>query len=145
MNRRETTYLKQPQVKKSWKVVDAEGIPLGRLATEVATVLMGKHKPEYTAHIDTGDFVVIINAEKVVMTGRKAEQKMAWHYTGYPGGRRTESYESLRERAPERLMELAVRRMLPKSRLGRVMLGNMKVVRGKEHPFANHKPVEMKI
>lgn len=145
MNRRETTYLRQPQVKKTWKLVNAEGVPLGRIATEVAQVLMGKHKPEYTPHIDSGDYVVIINADKVYMTGNKGDQKTAWHYTGYPSGRKTESYNELKERAPERLFELAIRRMLPKNRIGRVMLGNLRIVKGDTHPFAAHNPVEMKI
>jgi len=145
MNRRETFLANQTQVVKNWRVVNAEGQSLGRLAAEVATVLMGKHKPSYTPHVDSGDFVIVLNASKVYMSGNKADHKMAWHYTGYPGGRRTESYGELRERQPERLIALAVRRMLPKSRLGRVMLSNMKVFKGGEHPYASNNPVELQV
>jgi large subunit ribosomal protein L13 len=145
LHRRQTTLLNPQSPSKKWRYIDASGQSLGRLAAEVATVLMGKHKPEYTPHVDCGDYVVVINADKVNMTGKKFDHKVAWHYTGYPSGRKTETYGELKARAPEKLVALAVRRMLPKSRLGRVMLGNMKVVGGSEHPYAAHKPIEIKI
>ena len=143
--RRETYYAKQIDVSKRWKIVDAEGQSLGRLASEVAVVLMGKHKPEYTPHVDSGDFVVVINSKKVALTGNKAELKLKQHYTGYPSGRKVETWGQVRERQPERLITDAVKRMLPKSRLGRVMLSNLKCYPGAEHPHGQHKPAELKV
>jgi large subunit ribosomal protein L13 len=143
--RRDTYLAKAGDVVREWRVVDATGIPLGRLATEVATVLMGKHRPEYTPHVDTGDHVIVLNADKVVLTGKKAEQKFDKRYTEYSGGLKMEPYGELRERRPERLIELAVRRMLPKNRLGRHMLVKMKVYRGTEHPHAGVQAVELKV
>jgi large subunit ribosomal protein L13 len=131
------------EVEQRWHVVDATDVPLGRLASQIAVVLMGKHRPEYTPHVDTGDFVIVTNAGKVGLTGRKAERKFKTRYTGYPGGLKTESYGSLRERRPERLVEDAVRRMLPKSRLGRVMLKKLKVYPGSDHPHQAQQPQEM--
>lgn len=142
--RRQTTWSIKG-VQKTWRVIDADGVPLGRLAAEVATVLMGKHRPEYTPFADTGDPVIVINAGKVGLSGNKAEARFAKHYTGYPDGLRMESYGSLRQRSPEKLISLAVRRMLPKSRLARVMLSNLNVYPGAEHPHADMKPVELKI
>jgi large subunit ribosomal protein L13 len=142
--RRQTTW-KIKGVEKNWRVIDADGIPLGRLAAEVATVLMGKHRPEYTPFADTGEPVIVINATKIGLSGKKAEQKMAKHWTGYPNGLRMESYGALRERKPEKLVSDAVRRMLPKSRLARVMLSNLNVYPGAEHPHADKKPTELKI
>ena len=135
--RRQTTYLKAPEVKRAWRLVDAEGAALGRLASEVAVVLMGKHRPDYTPHVDTGDYVVVINGKKVGLSGNKATQKMKLRYTEYPGGLKAESYGQVRERQPARLIEDAVKRMLPKSRLGRAMLGKLKVYPGTEHPHAS--------
>ena len=143
--RRETWVAKANEVDKAWRVVDAEGIPLGRLATEVATVLMGKHRPEYTPHIDTGDFVVVLNAGKIGLTGRKADQKLKLRYTGYPGGQKAVTFGRVREDNPERLIEDAVKRMLPKNRLGRVMLKKLKVYPGTDHPHTSQQPIEMKI
>lgn len=145
MLRRQTYYAKQNQVAKSWHIVDAEGVSLGRMATEIATILMGKHRPEYTPHIDTGDFVIVTNASKVGLTGKKAEQKLKLRYTGYPGGLKAESFGSLRERRPEKLVEDAVRRMLPKNRLGRQMLKKLKVYPGPEHPHQAQQPKELAI
>lgn len=140
------TYMAKPgEVERAWRVVDAEGQPLGRVASSVATVLMGKHRPEYTPHIDTGDYVIITNAEKVALTGSKAQQRYRTWYTKYPGGLKTETYESLRRRRPESLVEEAVRRMLPKNRLGRRMLKKLKVYRGAEHPHQAQQPVPMEI
>ncbi|MGD9689783.1 MAG: 50S ribosomal protein L13 [Phycisphaerales bacterium] len=145
-NRAQSTLAQQNnRVKTTWRVVDAEGVSLGRLAAEVAQVLMGKHRPEYTPHVDCGDPVIIINGSKVALTGRKAEQRLKLHYTGYPGGLKAQTYGQVRERQPEKLISDAVRRMLPKNRLGRVMLGKLRVVPGTEHEFADKKPVELKI
>jgi large subunit ribosomal protein L13 len=138
--RRETFFAKAGDVPHGWRHVDASGQPLGRLAVDVATVLMGKHRPEYTPHVDTGDYVVVTNATKVVLTGRKAEQRLKMRYTEYPGGLKTETYGQVRDRKPEQLIEDAVKRMLPKSRLGRQMLNKLKVYPGAEHPHAQHNP-----
>ena len=143
--RRQTWMAKRGDVPREWRVVDADGVPLGRLASEVATVLMGKHRPEYTPHVDTGDFVVVTNGSKVGLTGNKATQKLKTRYSGYPGGLKAETYGRVRERRPERLIEDAVRRMLPKNRLGRVMLKKLRVYPGAEHPHAQHKPVPLEI
>jgi len=143
--RRQTYFAKAGEVEKAWRLVDADGVPLGRLAADVAVVLMGKHRPEYTPHVDTGDYVVVTNASKIALTGRKAEQKLKLRYTGYPGGQKAETYGSIRGRRPERLVEDAVRRMLPKNRLGRVMLKKLKVYPGPEHPHQANQPVEMTI
>ncbi|MEM0982408.1 MAG: 50S ribosomal protein L13 [Planctomycetota bacterium] len=132
------------QVNRIWRHVDATDVPLGRLASEIAIVLMGKHRPEYTPHVDTGDFVIVTNASSVGLTGKKAEQSMVKRYSGYPGGLKLESFGSVRERKPERLIELAVRRMLPKNRLGRQMLKKLKVYPGAEHPHDANNPVPLK-
>lgn len=143
--RRQTYIAKPGEVQAQWRIVDAEGKSLGRLASEVAVVLMGKHRPEYTPHVDCGDFVVVINASKVGLTGRKAEQKVEKRYSGYPGGQKTRPYGWLREHRSERLIQLAVRRMLPKSRLGRVMLKRLKVYPGLEHPHAGQNPTALEV
>ena len=123
-----------------WLVVDAEGKNLGRLATQIATVLRGKHKPIYTAHIDTGDHVVVINAAKVALTGRKAEDKKYFHHTMYPGGATWTSIRTVMEKHPERVVERAVRGMMPKTKLGRAMLKKLKVYAGGAHPHAAQAP-----
>ena len=138
--RRQTFYAKAGEVPKQWRHVDAEGQPLGRLAVDIATVLMGKHRPEYTPHVDTGDYVIVTNGTKVALTGRKGEQRLKMRYSEYPGGLKTETYGQVRERKPERLIEDAVKRMLPKNRLGRQMLSKLKVYPGAEHPHAQHNP-----
>ncbi len=140
MHRRQTFYAKPGDVEKKWHVVDAEGVSLGRLASEVAIILMGKHRPEYTPHIDTGDFVIVTNAGKVGLTGKKAEHSLKLRYTGYPGGLKAETYGNLRDRKPDKLIEDAVRRMLPKNRLGRHMLKKLKVYPGAEHPHHAQQP-----
>ena len=132
--RRQTFVAKKGEITKQWRIVDASDQRLGRMATEIATVLMGKHRPEYTPHVDCGDFVIVTNASKVVLSGRKADQKLRLTYSGYPGGQSAESYGHLRDRKPELLIEEAVRRMLPKSRLGRQMLKKLKVYAGEDHP-----------
>jgi len=142
---RQTTFAKTGELTRSWHHVDADGKRLGRLAVEVATVLMGKHRPTFTPHIDTGDFVVITNAEKIVLTGNKAEQKTKTRYSRYPGGLRTWTYGDLLRRKPEFVIEDAVRRMLPKGRLGRSMLSKLKVYRGPSHPHQAQQPSKLEI
>jgi len=125
--------------------VDAAGIPLGRLAVEVANVLMGKHRPTYTPHVDTGENVIILNASQVGMTGRKAEQRLKMRYTSYPGGLKTQTYGQVREHKPQLLIEDAVRRMMPKNRIARVMLKKLHIVEGAEHSFAAHNPQKLEV
>ena len=144
-SRRQTFLAKEGQVSKGWFVVDAEGVPLGRLAADVAQVLMGKHRPEYTPHVDTGDFVIVTNAQKVAMTGRKSEQRLKLRYTRHPGGLKAETYGQVRDSKPELLVQDAVRRMLPKNRLGRVMLTKLKVYPGAEHPHQAQQPEPMAV
>ncbi len=135
------TYMaRKEEVERDWFLVDATDIPLGRLATKIAALLRGKHKPIFTPHVDTGDFVVVINAEKVRLTGKKAENKYRYRHSGYLGHLKAVSYGELREKKPELLVEEAVRRMLPKNRLGRKMLKKLKVYRGSEHPHHSQKP-----
>ena len=125
------TFSAKPQnVEHNWLLVDAEGQTLGRLAAEIATRLRGKHKPEYTPHVDTGDFVVVVNAEKVSVTGRKSANKMYHHHTGYPGGLKSFSFEKLIDRSPEKVLKLAVKGMLPRTPLGRAMFNKLKVYAG---------------
>src|SRR3954471_18492361 len=144
-SRRQTFIAKPGQVSKGWHIVDAEGVPLGRLAAEVAQGLMGKHRPEYTPHVDTGEIVIVTNAKKVGLTGRNAEQRLKLRYSQYPGGLKAETYGQVREKKPELLLEDAIRRMMPKNRLSRVMLKNLKIVPGAEHEFSGQKPKEMTI
>ena len=125
---------------RSWYVVDATNVPLGRLASQVASVLRGKNKPSYTPHADTGDFVVVINAEKVRLTGRKLHQKKWFHHSGYPGGSKAERYEDLIQRRPAFIIEKAVKGMLPKTTPGRRALKHLKVYAGETHPHAAQKP-----
>ena len=140
------TFSAKPEtVKRDWFVVDAEGKTLGRLATEVASRLRGKHKPEYTPHVDTGDYIVIVNAEKVRVTGRKATDKMYHRHTGYIGGLKSMSFEKLIDHKPEQVIELAVKGMLPKNALGRAMYGKLKVYAGSEHPHAAQQPQQLEI
>jgi large subunit ribosomal protein L13 len=132
-------------VEHAWFVVDAQDVVLGRLASEVASVLRGKHKPTFTPHVDDGDFVIVVNAEKVRLTGRKLENKLYWRHTGYPGGIRSVSATRLLETHPERVVEKAVRGMLPKNPLGRKMLAKLKVYAGPDHPHAAQQPAPMEI
>lgn len=145
MRRQTFVATREDQVPKVWRHVDADGVPLGRLAAEVALVLMGKHRPEYTPHVDTGDFVIVTNARKVALTGNKAEQRFKQRYTEYPGGLKLESYGRVRERRPAKLVEDAVRRMLPKSRLGRHMLSKLKIYPEAEHPHTDRNPVALTV
>ena len=140
------TYSAKPEtVRRDWYVVDADGKTLGRLASEIARRLRGKHKPVYTPHVDTGDYVVVINAEKIRVTGRKMKDKIYYRHTGYVGNLKSESLEKLLQRAPERALELAVKGMLPKNPLGRRMLRKLKVVRGSEHPHQAQQPIPLEL
>lgn len=135
------SYMAKPsEVERKWYVIDAEGKTLGRLATEVATLLRGKHKPIYTPHIDTGDHVVVINCSKVVLTGKKLDQKMHRHHTGYPGGLIEVTYREFMNKTPERAVFLAVKGMLPKNKLGRQMVKKLRVYAGAEHGHEAQKP-----
>jgi large subunit ribosomal protein L13 len=138
-------FAKAENIKPTWRIADAEGEVLGRLAARVATLLMGKHRPDYTPHVDGGDFVIVTNAAKVRLTGRKAEQKQKLRYSGHPGGLKAESYASLLKRRPEVVIEDAVRRMLPKSRLGRRMFQKLKVYAGPEHPHQAQQPKSLDV
>jgi len=134
---------KAETVNHEWFVVDATDKILGRVATEIATRLRGKHKPEYTPHVDTGDFIVVVNAEKIRVTGKKASDKKYYHHTGYIGGIKEISFEKLIDKAPERVIETAVKGMLPKGPLGRAMLKKLKVYDGDQHPHSAQQPQEL--
>ena len=136
-----STYLMKPaEVQKKWYIIDAEGKPLGRVAATVATVLRGKHRPTYTPNVDCGDNVIVINAEKAVLTGKKLDAKMYYRHTGHIGGMKATSYRELMDKKPEQAMMLAIKGMLPKNSLGRKMLTNVRVYRGAEHDQAAQKP-----
>jgi len=130
---------------RGWYVVDAEGKTLGRLATQIANVLRGKHKPTYTAHVDVGDFVIVVNAEKVAVTGDKREKKLYWRHSGYPGGIRSRTLGDLLEKRPEEVIRKAVKGMLPRNRLARQQLRKLKVYAGPEHPHRAQKPEQLEI
>lgn len=135
------TYMaKAQEIDRKWYILDAEGKSLGRVATEAARLLRGKHKPTFTPHVDTGDYVIVINADKAVLTGNKLDQKVMYHHSGYPGGLKETPYRKLMAEKPERAMEAAVRGMLPKNRLGRKMIKKMKVYAGAEHVHQAQKP-----
>ena len=135
------TFVAKPEtVKRDWYVVDAAGKTLGRIATEIASRLRGKHKPEYTPHVDTGDYIIVINAEKVAVTGNKASDKMYYAHSGFPGGIKSISFEKLIDRKPEMVIEAAVKGMLPKGPLGRAMFRKLKVYAGGEHNHAAQQP-----
>ena len=136
-----TPMAKTGEITPRWYVVDAAEERLGRAAVEIARRLQGKHRPTYTPHTDTGDFIVVINAEKIQATGKKDDDKIYDWYTGYPSGRKTRTLAEMRERRPEQIIKLAVRRMLPKNRLGRKLLKHLKVYSGNEHPHQAQKPV----
>ena len=132
-------------ISRKWYVLDANGQTLGRLATKAACVLSGKLNPQYTPHLDTGDHVVVVNAEKVLLTGLKPQSKIYRRYTGFPGGLREESFTRLLNRRPEKVLEEAIKGMLPKTKLGRAMAAKLKVYSGDKHPHSAQKPVELKI
>jgi large subunit ribosomal protein L13 len=136
-----TTSLKPAEVEKKWVVIDAKGLVVGRLASVVAMRLRGKHKAAYTPHVDCGDNVIVVNADKVVFTGRKREQKVYYHHTGYPGGIKERSAKAILDgRFPERIVEKAIERMLPRGPLFRQILGNLRVYKGAEHPHTAQQP-----
>ena len=140
------TYVATPADRqRDWYVVDAEGQTLGRLATRIADALRGKRKPEYTPHCDTGDFVVVINAEKIVVTGKKRTDKLYWRHSGYPGGIRSRTLNEMLDRRPEEVIRKAVRGMLPRNRLARKQLTKLKVYAGPEHPHEAQKPQKLEI
>jgi large subunit ribosomal protein L13 len=140
------TYVANPTDReRNWLIVDAEGQTLGRLATQIADALRGKRKPEYTPHCDTGDFVIVINAEKIRVTGNKLHDKLYRRHSGYPGGLRSRTLADMLERRPEEVIRKAVRGMLPRNRLGRQQLGKLKVYAGPEHPHEAQKPREMEV
>jgi large subunit ribosomal protein L13 len=140
------TYTPKPaDVQRQWYVIDATDVVLGRLASQVAQLLRGKHKPIYAPHLDTGDFVIVVNADKVALTGNKREQKRAYRHSGYPGGLRSMAYSDLLAKHPERAVEKAIKGMLPKNSLGRKMFGKVKVYRGPEHPHQAQKPIPFEI
>lgn len=136
-----TTYMAKPQeIDHKWYLIDAEGKTLGRLATEVATLLRGKHKPEYTPHVDTGDYVIVVNADKVTLTGKKMMNKKYYRHSGYPGGLKEMTAAEMQRKHPVRMVELAVRGMLPKTKLGRQQMKKLKVYAGSEHPHEAQQP-----
>jgi large subunit ribosomal protein L13 len=141
-----TTYTaKAGQVQQGWYVVDAQDKVLGRLAVQIATRLRGKHKPEYTPHIDTGDFIVVVNASKLRVTGRKDERKVYYRHTGYPGGLKETNFKKLQAKKPTRVLQLAVKGMLPKGPLGYAMLRKLKVYAGATHPHSAQQPKALEI
>ena len=131
---------KQGEITRAWHIIDATDVVLGRLASQTAILLRGKHKPTFAPHVDGGDFVIIINADKVALTGAKLAQKKAYHHSGHPGGLKSTSYTELLAKSPEKAVEKAVRGMLPKNTLGRAQLSHLKVYRGAEHPHAAQQP-----
>ena len=133
------------EVERKWYVIDAEGQTLGRLASEIARLLRGKNKAQYTPHVDVGDFVVVVNAQKVVVTGKKAEQKVYRRHSGYPGGLKTTSYERMMERRPEEVLRKAVYGMMPKNRLARQQMRKLKIYAGPEHPHAAQNPQRLEV
>lgn len=140
------SYMAKPEdVERKWFVIDAEGKVLGRLASQIAKILMGKHKPTYTPHVDTGDFVIVLNAEKIILTGNKLEDKYYKYYTGYPGGLKEVQYKKLMQTKAEFVIYHAVKGMLPKNRLGRRMIKRLKVYRGSEHKHQAQKPEKLDI
>lgn len=140
------SYMAKPgEIEASWYIVDATDKVLGRMAEKIATILMGKHRPTYTPHVDTGDFVVVLNAEKVRVTGAKRSQKEYDWFTRYPGGRKVLTFEEMQAKHPDRIIELAVRRMLPKSKLGRKMLSKLKIYTGDEHPHQAQQPEPLEL
>lgn len=140
-----TTMAKKEAIVRGWYVIDAAGKTLGNVAVAAATILNGKHRPEYTPHVDCGECVVVINAEKIVLTGKKLDQKMYYHHTGYVGGLKSVKYRTLMATKPEMAVELAVKGMLPKNKIGAASLGRLKVYRGAEHEQQAQKPVVLEV
>jgi large subunit ribosomal protein L13 len=140
------TYSPKPgEIERRWHVIDASDVVLGRLATHAATLLRGKHKPTFAPHVDTGDFVIVVNASKVALTGNKRQTKIAYRHSGYPGGLKAVNYDDLLTKRPERAVELAVKGMLPHNRLGRLLIKKLKVYPGADHPHAAQQPQPFQI
>jgi len=140
-----TISMNKETAEKHWYVIDAEGKTLGRMAAEIAHRLRGKHKPEYTPHVDTGDYIVVVNAEKVSVTGKKTTDKLYHRHSGYPGGLKTRTFNEMVEKAPEDIITLAVKGMMPRTPLGRSMLRKLKVYAGTEHPHGAQNPAELNL
>ena len=140
-----TQSVNKERVLHDWYLVDADGKTLGRLSTQIANRLRGKHKPEFTPHVDTGDYIVVINADKIHVTGKKETDKFYYHHTGFPGGIKSVALGKMREKSPEKILENAVKGMMPRNRLGRAMLSKLKVYAGSEHPHGAQTPREMDI
>ena len=140
-----TVSARKETVTRQWYVVDAADKTLGRLCTEIANRLRGKHKPEFTPHVDTGDYIVVVNAEKIVVTGNKTTDKLYQHHTGYPGGIKSISFDKLLVKSPEMIIEKAVKGMMPKNKLSRAMLSKLKVYAGKDHPHSAQQPTLLEI
>ena len=140
-----TISAKKESVTRDWYVVDATDKTLGRLSTEIANRLRGKHKPEFTPHVDTGDYIVVVNAEKVKVTGNKSTDKLYHHHTGYPGGIKSITFDKLIDKAPERIIEKAVKGIMPKNKLSKAMMGKLKIYAGSEHPHAAQQPTPLDI
>tara|TARA_X000000368_G_scaffold71565_1_gene52246 strand:- start:24738 stop:25190 length:453 start_codon:yes stop_codon:yes gene_type:complete len=136
---------KKSEIERTWHLVDAEGLVLGRMATEIAKILRGKHKATFAPHIDTGDHVIVINADKVVLTSGKAERKIVYRHTGFPGGIRSDSYQDLLAKKPAEIVRQSIRGMLPKNRLGRQQLSKLQVYAGPSHPHQAQKPIKLEI
>ena len=136
---------KKSEIERTWHLVDAEGLVLGRMATEIATILRGKHKATYAPHIDTGDHVIVINADKVVLTSGKAERKMVYRHTGFPGGIRSDTYGDLLSKKPAEIVRQSIRGMVPKNRLGRQQMSKLQVYAGPTHPHQAQKPIPLEI
>ena len=140
-----TVSARKESVNREWYLVDATDKTLGRLSTEIANRLRGKHKPEYTPHVDTGDYIVVVNAEKIRVTGNKGSEKVYHHHTGYPGGIKSISFSKLIDKAPERIIEKAVKGMMPKNKLSRSMMMKLKIYAGSEHPHSAQRPTPLEI
>lgn len=140
-----TISMNKETAQNDWYVIDAEGKTLGRMAAEIAHRLRGKHKPEYTPHVDTGDYIVVVNAEKVGVTGKKTTDKLYHRHSGFPGGLKTRTFNEMLEKAPEDIIKLAVKGMMPRTPLGRAMLRKLKVYTGAEHPHGAQNPAELKL
>ena len=136
---------KKSEIERTWHLVDAEGLVLGRMATEIATILRGKHKATYAPHIDTGDHVIVINADKVVLTSGKAQRKMVYRHTGFPGGIRSDTYGELLSKKPAEIVRQSIRGMVPKNRLGRQQMSKLQVYAGPTHPHQAQKPIPLEI
>ena len=140
-----TQSVNKASVLHDWYLVDADSKTLGRLSTQIANRLRGKHKPEYTPHVDTGDYIVVINADKIHVTGKKETDKFYYHHTGFPGGIRSVALGKMREKSPEKILENAVKGMMPRNRLGRVMLSKLKVYAGNSHPHSAQQPMVLEL